>query len=179
MKRVRSITCRPECSRGLHHHAAARPSWWMGHFARRMVRRQLGWFYRDTMARSSLLRTSICSIVTTHRRRRSMLLRSVLVLARQHTELPVMVQFDSLSAISCLFSSSLDRSVYGHLVAEIKSLVIYRVFIPQKLHWSQNSVADCLARYSRSERAIAVWLDRGPPCIEELLLLDCSPTFLE
>ena len=41
-----------------------------------------------------------------------------------------MVQSDSLSAISCLSSSSLDRSVYGHLVAEIKSLVIDRVFIP-------------------------------------------------
>ena len=42
------------------------------------------------------------------------------------------------------------------------------MFIPQKLHRSQNSVADCLAKYSRSEWATAVWLDIGPACIEEL-----------
>ena len=32
-----------------------------------------------------------------------------LVLARQHTELLVIVQFDSSTALSCIFDSSLDR----------------------------------------------------------------------
>jgi hypothetical protein len=57
-----------------------------------------------------------------------------MALARQHTELPVMVQSDSSTALSCVSDSSLDRSAFGHLVAEIKSLTIDRVFIPQKLH---------------------------------------------
>ena len=53
-----------------------------------------------------------------------------MTLARQHIELSVTVHSDASSAISCLFNSSLDRSVYGYLVAEIKSLMIVRVFIP-------------------------------------------------
>ena len=83
-------------------------------------------------------------------------------LARQHTELPIMVRSDPSTTLSCLSNSSLDRSAFGHLVAEIKSLMIDRVFIPEKLHRFQNSVADCLARYSRSERATAMWHGRGP-----------------
>ena len=73
------------------------------------------------------------------------------------------------SALSCLSDSSLDHSAFGHLVVHIKSVMINRVFISRKLHRSQNSVVDCLARYSRSERATTVWLGRGPPCIEKLL----------
>uniref|UniRef100_A0A8I6ZD60 RNase H type-1 domain-containing protein n=1 Tax=Hordeum vulgare subsp. vulgare TaxID=112509 RepID=A0A8I6ZD60_HORVV len=82
--------------------------------------------------------------------------------ARQYMEQPIWVPFDSSTALSCLLSSSLDHLVYVHLIVEIKLLIINRVFIPQKLHRSQNGIADCMARYSRSERATTVWLDKGP-----------------
>ena len=53
-----------------------------------------------------------------------------MALARLHMELPIMVQSDSSTALSCLSNSSLDHSAFGHLVAEMKSLMIDRVFIP-------------------------------------------------
>lgn len=59
-------------------------------------------------------------------------------------------------------STSLDHSVYGHLVVKNKSLIVDRVFIPWKLHRSHNSVADCMTRYSRSKRGTTVWLNKGP-----------------
>lgn len=96
-----------------------------------------------------------------------------MALSRQHAELPVMDLWCSLTL------RGLDRSDYGHLVAEIKSLMAVRKFVPQKLHRSQNRDGDCLTRYSRSERATAVWLGRGPPCIEELLPKNCSSTLME
>ena len=57
--------------------------------------------------------------------------------------------------------------------------MVGREFIPMKISRMQNRVADRLATYSRTERATAVWLDRGPPCVEELLPLDCNPMIVE
>ena len=50
-----------------------------------------------------------------------------------------------------------------------------REFIPQKISREQNKVEDRLAGYNRTKCSTAVWLHRGPPCIEDLLLLDCNP----
>ena len=102
-----------------------------------------------------------------------------MVLARQHTKLLVLVQSYSSTALSCLSNSSLDRSMLGQLVAQVKALMIDRVFLLPKLHRSQNSVVDCLASYSRSERATAAWLGKGSPCIGYLLPKDCSSTIME
>ena len=57
--------------------------------------------------------------------------------------------------------------------------MVLHEFISQKIKREQNRVADRLALYSRIENATAVWLDRGPPCIEELLPLDCNPILME
>ena len=73
-----------------------------------------------------------------------------------------------------LSSNSLDRSAYSQLVSKIKFLMIGRVFIPQKIRRARNRVANCLARYSRFERATAVWLGSAPPCIEDIWPLDCN-----
>ncbi|VAI26233.1 hypothetical protein VPH35_087562 [Triticum aestivum] len=98
-----------------------------------------------------------------------------MALACQHTKLPVYVQSDSSEALSILSSDSLTRSAYGHLAMEIKFLLEGREFMPQKLTRSQNRIAHCLANYSRTESCTAVWLQRGPPCIEGLLPVDCNP----
>ncbi|XBH79606.1 hypothetical protein VPH35_105532 [Triticum aestivum] len=102
-----------------------------------------------------------------------------MALAIQHTSLPVVVQPDSSEALSALSSHGLIRSAYGQLVLEIKELMRNREFTPQKIHHSQNYVADRLANYSRSERTIAVWFRSVPPCIEELWPLDCNTVFLQ
>ena len=54
-----------------------------------------------------------------------------------------------------------------------------REFIPQKICRDQNRVADCLANYSHTKSCTAVWLQRGPPCIGDLLPVDCNPIILK
>ena len=102
-----------------------------------------------------------------------------MALAIQHCELPIIVQSDSSVALSAMPGDSLTRPAYGYLVAEIRHLMVDRVFIPLKISRVQKRVADCLALYSRTERTTAVWLGRGPPCIEDLLPRDCNPIPLE
>ena len=79
-----------------------------------------------------------------------------MALAIQHSNCPVIVQSDSSVALSSLTGDGLIRSTYGHLVAEIKALMRYRKFIPEKLNRDQNRVADCLANYSRTECTTSV-----------------------
>ena len=62
-----------------------------------------------------------------------------MALVRQHTELPILVQPDSSTALSCLSGSSLISSVYGHLVAEIKHLMVKKEFISLKIKRERNS----------------------------------------
>ncbi|XBI07518.1 hypothetical protein VPH35_135412 [Triticum aestivum] len=98
-----------------------------------------------------------------------------LALALQHSDMPVVVQTDSSEALSSLTNDALLRSAYGQIVLEIKALLGTReFFFPQKISRLQNRVADRLAKYSRSERATAVWLGSVPPCIEDLWPLDCN-----
>ena len=80
-----------------------------------------------------------------------------MALALQHTELKVIVQSDSIDALSILSNEDLSRSTYGHLVAKIKALVEEGEFIPQKICRDQNRIADCLANYSRTECCTTIW----------------------
>ena len=102
-----------------------------------------------------------------------------LALALQHSDLPVVVQTDSSEALSSLTNDALRRSAYGQIVMEIKALLGTREFFPQKISRLQNRVADRLAKYSRTERAMAVWLGSFPPCIEDLWPLDCNSITLQ
>ena len=102
-----------------------------------------------------------------------------MALAIHHSNSPVLLQSDSLEALSCLSTNALRRSAYGQLVLEIKHLAASREFVPQKISCSQNRVADCLACYSRTERATAVWLRLVPPYIEDLWPLDCNSITLQ
>ncbi|KAF6997070.1 hypothetical protein CFC21_013327 [Triticum aestivum] len=97
-----------------------------------------------------------------------------LALALQHSNLPVVVQTDSSETLSSLTNDALLRSAYGQIVLEIKALLGIREFFPSKISRLQNRVADRLAKYSRTERATAIWLGSAPPCIEDLWPLDCN-----
>ncbi|KAI5022264.1 hypothetical protein ZWY2020_058994 [Hordeum vulgare] len=92
-----------------------------------------------------------------------------MALALQHSAL----------ANCALTGDSLSRSAYGHLVLEIKRHLQDREFVPSKLKREQNRVAHRLALYSHTESTTAVWLGRSPPCIEELVPLDCNPIIME
>ncbi|KAM3297367.1 hypothetical protein ACQJBY_039309 [Aegilops geniculata] len=102
-----------------------------------------------------------------------------MALALQHCTGPIVVQSDSSEALGAMTGESLSRSAYGHLVAEIRHHMGVREFIPSKIRREQNRVAHRLALYSRTESTTAVWLRSVPPCIKELVPLDCNPTHLE
>ena len=51
-----------------------------------------------------------------------------MALAIQYTEAPIIVQSDSLEALATLSWGGLTRSLYGHLVAEIKYLMEKRIY---------------------------------------------------
>lgn len=82
-------------------------------------------------------------------------LMQVMALALQHLERQAMVQSDSSKALSILSSDSLSRSAYGHLVAEIKSMMNEREFVPHKISRAQNRVADSMTNYSCTESCTA------------------------
>ncbi|KAF7002406.1 hypothetical protein CFC21_017902 [Triticum aestivum] len=102
-----------------------------------------------------------------------------MALAIQHSNLPIIIQSDSSQALLALTGESLSRSAYDHLVAEIRHLMGEREFILLKIKREHNRVADRLTMYSRTESTTAVWLGQGPPCIQELLPLDCNPMNME
>ena len=90
-------------------------------------------------------------------------------LAIQRSNRPVQLQSDCLAALSALPNDSLDRSAYGHLLAEIKGLLENRVFVRVKVSRDQNKVAHCLANYDRYEDNTACWLNQFPFFISELV----------
>ncbi|KAI4983171.1 hypothetical protein ZWY2020_023663 [Hordeum vulgare] len=102
-----------------------------------------------------------------------------MALALQHCPLPIVVQSDSSVAVAAMTGESLSRSACGHLVAEIWHHMEAREFVPSKIKREQNRVAHRLALYSRTEFTTVVWLGRSPPCIEELVPLDCNPIHME
>ncbi|XBI67421.1 hypothetical protein VPH35_046779 [Triticum aestivum] len=102
-----------------------------------------------------------------------------MALVVQHCSMPIVVQSDSASALAALTGESLTRSAYGHLVTEIKHHMETREFVPSKIKREQNRVAHQLALYSRTEFTTVVWLGRSPPCIEDLVPLDCNPMHME
>ena len=102
-----------------------------------------------------------------------------MTMAIQHSDKPVIVQPDSSCALATILGDTLSRSVYGHLDAEIKALLVDTEFVPLKISRDQNRVAHLLAHYSRTECCTAVWLSSSPPCCEEQLAQDCNPAFMK
>lgn len=100
-------------------------------------------------------------------------------LALQWSTLPVIVQSDSVGALSALRDDSLARSAYGNLMKEIKALMEELEFIPKKIARSQNMFSHYLAKYARTEHSTAYWLHRPPSFISDLVLADCKPITME
>ena len=71
--------------------------------------------------------------------------------ALMRSDLPVMVEMDSLQAVQMIQSSDIDRSIYSSLVEEIKLLLnLHRTSITH-IRRSQNKVSNCLAIFARVE----------------------------
>ncbi|XBH70671.1 hypothetical protein VPH35_098283 [Triticum aestivum] len=100
--------------------------------------------------------------------------------ALMRSNLPVMVELDSLQAVRMIQSGDNDRSVYSSLVEEIKLLLnLHRASITD-IRRSQHKVGNCLAIFACVEGKTMIWLGSGPPREAiELNNVDCNPLLVE
>ncbi|VAI71352.1 unnamed protein product [Triticum turgidum subsp. durum] len=96
-------------------------------------------------------------------------------MAIEWSNLLVLVQSESMVALSSMTNASLDKSPNGQLVREIKNYMLQREFKLVKIPRSQNMVSHCLANYAQMARSTACWLQRPSPFIHNLVLADSKP----
>ena len=71
-------------------------------------------------------------------------------------------------------NEDLDRSWFGFLVREIRSLMALRNTCIAHVRRNNNIVNHTLAHYGRTSGRIAVWLGSGPDGFVELCNSECS-----
>ncbi|KAM3228042.1 hypothetical protein ACQJBY_059648 [Aegilops geniculata] len=100
-----------------------------------------------------------------------------LALALHRTELPVVIEMDSLEAVSMLNSPSVNHSNHRVLVQEILGLIADdpRKISISHISRSQNTVSHALAAYGRSTPRTAVWLGSGLHDIVNLCMAERPP----
>ena len=99
--------------------------------------------------------------------------------AIQRSDLPIVIEMDSMVAISMIQDRELDRSVYSSLVMEIRHLRGLQHTCITHINRTQNKVSDNLASFARVERRTMTWVGSGPPEAVELALADCMNTTFE
>ena len=82
--------------------------------------------------------------------------------AIQRSELPVIVEMDSIVAVKMIQASEVDRSIYSSIIKEIKYLWSLREVCITHVNRSQNKVSDSLANFARIEGRTMTWLGSGP-----------------
>ena len=63
-----------------------------------------------------------------------------MALFAEYSPLPMVVRSNSTTALSVLSSNELDQVAYGHLILDIKDLMVGREFVPMKISKEQNRV---------------------------------------
>lgn len=79
-----------------------------------------------------------------------MCVHEVLSFAIQQSDLPIIVEMDSLILVSMLQDFELDRSIYSSLVMEIRYLRGLRETCITHVNRTQNKVSYCLASLCKS-----------------------------
>lgn len=102
-----------------------------------------------------------------------------LSLAIQRTDLPIVVELDSLEAVSLISGAEVDRSVYASIVKEIKHLMSLRQTCITHVSRSQNKASDMLASFARTHGRTMTWLGAGPSEVLEITSDDCKDIVIE
>ena len=99
--------------------------------------------------------------------------------AIQRSELPVIVEMDSIVAVKMIQASEVDRSIYSSIIKEIKYLLSFREVCITHVNRSQNKVSDSLAKFARIEGRTMTWLGSRPHVSIELAAMDCTSVKIE
>jgi ribonuclease HI len=98
-----------------------------------------------------------------------------LELALLHSHLPIIMETDCSQLVSAILAKSKDRSLYMHLISEIKSLASGdRLCKFVKVDRGQVRVSHCLVKWARSDHRTAVWLGSGSDVVIQALEVESS-----
>ncbi|XBI40051.1 hypothetical protein VPH35_124708 [Triticum aestivum] len=100
-------------------------------------------------------------------------------LALQRSDLPIVVEMDSLEAVTLISCEDVDRSIYASIVKEIKYLLSLPQFYIIHIARTQNKASDALASFARLQGRTMTWLGAGPDEVMEIASLDCNDFLIE
>jgi ribonuclease HI len=102
-------------------------------------------------------------------------LKEGVALSLIHSEDHFFIESDSAEVVRMLSANVRDRSVLGHIVAEIKTLLdSERVEGVQKIPRAMNVASHVLAGFGRINDLTDVWSGSGPELVLDSLLRDCK-----
>ncbi|VAH43766.1 hypothetical protein VPH35_027838 [Triticum aestivum] len=93
--------------------------------------------------------------------------------AIQRSDLPIIIEMDSIIAVKLIQAMDIDRSIYSSLVKEIRHLMSLRDSCITHINRMQNKVSDSLAKFARQEGRTMTWVGSGPSVSLELAEADC------
>jgi hypothetical protein len=100
-------------------------------------------------------------------------------LASGCTQQQIIIETDSVEVLRMVKSKERDYSPMGHIVEEVKGLlVLAHVADIVKIPRSQNVASHLLAGYGRLNNRTDVWLGSGPDSILDSLLRDCNNSYI-
>ena len=102
-----------------------------------------------------------------------------LSLALHRSNLPIMVEMDSLEAVTMIACEVVDRSLYASIIKEIKYLFSLRQSRIIHIARAQNKASDALASFARLQGRTMTWLGAGPDEVMEIVSLDCKDLLIE
>ena len=95
--------------------------------------------------------------------------------ASQWCQAPLLLESDSSICIRSLSSNEMERSLMVSWIIDAKDLMSAIGYVKLNLvKRAQNSVAHELSQYARQMNSTGVWLAGVPPCLEHLVLKDCT-----
>ena len=97
--------------------------------------------------------------------------------ALKRSDLPIIVEMDSILAVKLIQSRDLDKSIYAWIVIKVIKYVLgIRGSCITHVNRSQNKVSDCLARFAKLEGQTMTWVGSGPDVAVELAVAQCMDT---
>ncbi|VAH45553.1 unnamed protein product [Triticum turgidum subsp. durum] len=100
-------------------------------------------------------------------------------LAIQRSDLTIVVEMDSMQAVSMISCVGVDRSMYAPIVQEIKYLMGLRQSCIVHISRTPNKASHCLAVFARDQGRTMTWLRAGPVSMLEIVADDCKDILIE
>ncbi|VAI38667.1 unnamed protein product [Triticum turgidum subsp. durum] len=99
--------------------------------------------------------------------------------ALQRSDLPIIIEMDSIVAVKLIQGREEDRSIYASLIKEIRHLLSLRDSCITHVNHTQNNVSDSLAKFARDKGRTMTWLGSSREVALCLAFDDCKDVVIE